>query len=224
LAKGSRRLQLKNAMQAKFDKILIPIAEELIPADQLKHITFDAFFSNTMFHEVAHGLGCLNTINGKGSVQSALKEQYSTLEEGKADILGLYLESRLKEMGELDIDMFNEYTTFLAGIFRSIRFGASSAHGKANLIRFNYFKEKGAFAVDSAGKYSVNMDRMNEAISSLSNLILTIQGDGDYAKAAAMLKQYGVIDDELKSALKRIEEKDIPVDIVFEQGTAALGL
>jgi hypothetical protein len=223
-AKGSRRLQLKNAMQAKFDKILIPIAKELIPADQLQHVTFDAFFSNTMFHEVAHGLGCMNTINGKGSVQSALKEQYTTLEEGKADILGLYLEARLKEMGELDIDLTNEYTTFLAGIFRSIRFGASSAHGKANLVRFNYFKEKGAFAVDSTGKYHVDMEKMKDAIDSLSNIILTIQGDGDYDKAAIMLQQYGNLDSDLKAALKRIEEKDIPVDIVFEQGTEALGI
>jgi hypothetical protein len=223
-AKGSRRLQLKNAMKAKFDKILIPIATELIPADQLQHVTFDAFFSNVMFHEVAHGLGCMNTINGKGSVQSALKEQYTTLEEGKADILGLYLEAKLKEMGELDVDLTNEYTTFLAGIFRSIRFGASSAHGKANLVRFNYFKEKGAFAVDSTGKYHVDMDKMKEAVASLSNIILTIQGDGDYDKAGMMLQQYGNMDEELKSALKRIEEKDIPVDIVFEQGEEVLGL
>jgi hypothetical protein len=223
-ARGSRRLQLKNAMLAKFDKIMMPIATELIPADQLKHVTFDAFFSNTMFHEVAHGLGCRNTINGKGSVQSALRDQYGTLEEGKADILGLYLEARLKEMGELDVDLTNEYTTFLAGIFRSIRFGASSAHGKANLVRFNYFKEKGAFAIDSTGKYHVDMDKMKDAIASLSGLILSIQGDGDYDKAGSLLQQYGTMDEDLKSALKRLEGKNIPVDIVFDQGTAALGL
>jgi hypothetical protein len=224
LAKGSRRLQLKNAMQAKFDKILVPIATELIPADQLGNVTFDAFFSNTMFHEVAHGLGCMNTINGKGSVQSALRDQYTTLEEGKADILGLYLESKLQEMGELDINMTNEYVTFLAGIFRSIRFGASSAHGKANLIRFNYFKEMGAFDVDSTGKYRVDMEKMKNAIQSLSTLILTIQGDGDYEKASGMVQQYGIMDEDLKAALRKIEDKDIPVDIVFEQGTAVLGL
>jgi hypothetical protein len=224
LAKGSRRLQLKNAMQAKFDKILIPIATELIPADQLQHVTFDAFFSNTMFHEVAHGLGCMNTINGKGSVQESLKDQYTTLEEGKADILGLYLESQLKDMGEIELDMMNEYTTFLAGIFRSIRFGASSAHGKANLIRFNYFKEMGAFSVDADGRYRVNVDKMAEAVRSLSALILTIQGDGDYARAEEMLTKYGVMDDSLKAALKKIELRDIPVDIVFEQGTGVLGL
>ena len=224
LHKGSRRLQLKNAMQAKFDKILIPIATELLPEEQLKYVTFDAFFTNTMFHEVAHGLGSSNTINGKGTVRTALKEQYTTLEEGKADILGLYLESKLKEMGELDIDMMNEYTTFMAGIFRSIRFGASSAHGKANLIRFNYFKEKEAFTVDSSGRYQINFEKMTEAINSLSNLILTIQGDGDYEQAVSMIQKYGQIDEDLKAALKRIEEKDIPVDIVFEQGKTVLGL
>jgi hypothetical protein len=224
LAKGSRRLQLKNAMQAKFDKILIPIATELIPQEQLKHVTFDAFFTNTMFHEVAHGLGSLNTIDGKGTVREALKEHYSTIEEGKADILGLYLEAKLQEMGEIDVDLMNEYTTFLAGIFRSIRFGASSAHGKANLIRFNYFKENGAFSVDSTGKYSVDFEKMKEAIISLSNMILVIQGDGDYEKAAGLIKQYGVIDEKLKADLNQIEEKDIPVDIVFEQGLATLGL
>jgi hypothetical protein len=224
LAKGSRRLQLKNAMQAKFDKILVPIAGELIPQEQLKHITFDAFFTNTMFHEVAHGLGCINTINGKGTVRDALKEHYTTLEEGKADILGLYLETRLQEMGELQIDLLDGYNTFLAGIFRSIRFGASSAHGKANLIRFNYFKEKGAFSVDSSGKYRVDFSKMQDAISSLTSLIITIQGDGDYEKAAAMIRQYGKMDEKLTAVLKRIENKDIPVDIVFEQGIGVLGL
>jgi hypothetical protein len=224
LEKGSRRLQLKNAMKAKFDKIMVPIAAELLPPEQVQHVTFDAFFTNTMLHEVAHGLGCSNTINGKGTVREALKEQYTTLEEGKADILGLYLEMRLKEMGELDVELLNEYTTFMAGIFRSIRFGASSAHGKANLIRFNYFKEKGAFTVDSDGLYRIDFDRMTDAINSLSGLILTIQGDGDYEKAASMVRRYGIMDDDLKAALKRIEEKDIPVDIVFEQGTEVLGL
>jgi len=224
LVKGSRRLQLKNAMQAKFDKILIPIASELTPRDQLKHVTFDAFFSNTMFHEIAHGLGSINTINNKGTVREALKEHYTTIEEGKADILGLYLETRLQEMGELDVDLMDSYTTFLAGIFRSIRFGASSAHGKANLIRFNYFKENAAFSVDSAGQYSVNFQKMKEAVNSLSELILTIQGDGDYEKAAQMIQQYGTMDEELGSALKRIENRDIPVDIVFKQGKEVLGL
>jgi hypothetical protein len=224
LNKGSRRLQLKNAMQAKFDKIMIPIASTVLPQEELSHVTFDAFFTNTMLHEIAHGLGCSNTINGKGMVRTALKDQYTSLEEGKADILGLYLESKLKEMGELNVDMINEYTTFMAGTFRSIRFGASSAHGKANLARFNYFKEQGAFTIDSAGYYLINFEKMTQAINSLTSIILTIQGDGDYNRAVTFMQQYGQMDDDLKNALKRIEEKDIPVDIVFEQGKSVLGL
>ena len=177
-------------MQAKFDKIMIPIAGELFPTDQLKHVTFDSFFSNTMFHEIAHGLGPVNTINGKGTIREALKEHYTTIEESKADILGLYLEKRLKEMDEIDPDLMDSYNTFLAGIFRSIRFGAASAHGMANLIRYNYFKEMGAFSQDSTGKYLVDFNRMTEAVNSLSSLILTIEGDGDYEKAANFINQY----------------------------------
>ena len=141
LEKGTRRLQLKNVMRAKFDKILVPISEVLIDEDQRKHITFDAFFGNTMFHEVAHGLGIKNTINGKGTVRKALKEHASALEEGKADVLGLYMINQLHDMGEIEQDLKDYYVTFLASIFRSVRFGASSAHGKANMIRFNFFEE-----------------------------------------------------------------------------------
>jgi hypothetical protein len=225
LAKGSRRLQLKNSMQAKFDKILIPIAQQLIAEDQMQYVTFDAFFSHTMFHEVAHGLGTIkNTVNGRGTAREALKDKYTTLEEGKADILGLFLVDQLKVMGELNADIMNEYTTFLASIFRSIRFGASSAHGKANLIFFNYFKEKGAFTVSDSGRFTVNTDAMKEAIISLSNLIVTIQGDGDYEKASELIRSHAVMDETLKAALKKVEEKDIPVDIIFEQGKEVLGI
>ncbi len=143
LKKGSRRLQLKNSMQAKFDQILVPIADLLIVPEQRKHITFNAFFSNTMFHEVAHGLGIKNTITGNGRVREALRESASALEEGKADILGLYMVSKLLEQGEISEGSLEDfYVTFMAGIFRSVRFGASSAHGKANMIRFNFFKEQ----------------------------------------------------------------------------------
>lgn len=224
LKKGSRRLQLKNAMKAKFDKILIPIAEELIAPEQIDYITFDAFFGNTMFHEVAHGLGVKNTINGKGTVRMVLKDQYSTVEEGKADILGLFLVTELINMGELDTDLRDNYTTFLAGLFRSIRFGSSSAHGKANLIRFNYFKEKEAFVRSEEGIYTVDYEKMKLAVNDLSNEILIIQGNGDYGAAAKMMEKYGVITEELKTDLEKINSKGIPVDIVFNQGLEALGL
>lgn len=224
LQKGSRRLQLKNSMQAKFDKILIPIAEELIVEEQQKHISFEAFFGNTMFHEVAHGLGIKNTINGKGTVREAIMEQYTTLEEGKADILGLFLVTQLKERGELDIDLMDNYTTFLAGIFRSIRFGSSSAHGKANLIRFNYFNEKGAFTQNEEGKYAVDFEKMQEAVNDLSNEIIVIQGDGNYTAAKEMVEKYGVLTDRLNSSLEQITKKGIPLDIIFEQGPEKVGL
>ena len=224
LKKGSRRLQLKNAMQAKFEKILVPISKELIADDQLNHVTFNAFFANTMFHEVAHGLGIKNTINGKGPVREALKDRASALEEGKADILGLYLVTKLNEMKEINVDLMDNYTTFLAGLFRSIRFGASSAHGSANLVRFNYFKEKGAFNMNEQGKYSVNFEKMQEAVNSLSGLILTIQGNGDYEEAGKLIENYGKIGENLQKALDRLKQENIPVDIVFDQGTGILGL
>lgn len=226
LAKGTRRLQLKNAMRAKFDKILVPISEQLIAPEQRKHITFDAFFANTMFHEVAHGLGIKNTIDGSNTVRAALKDTASALEEGKADILGLYMVSKLYEKGEIkDGELMDNYVTFLAGIFSSVRFGASSAHGRANMVRFNFFKEAGAFSRDQeTGYYKVNFDKMSQAVDALSNKILTIQGDGDYEAAKKLLDEQGIVDDQLASDLKMLEEKQIPVDVVFNQGKEVLGI
>lgn len=225
LQKGTRRLQLKNAMRAKFDKILLPISEVLIAEDQRKHITFDAFFGNTMFHEVAHGLGIKNTINGYGTVREALKEHASALEEGKADILGLYMIKQLHAKGELDGDLKDYYTTFMAGIFRSVRFGASSAHGKANMIRFNFFQDFGAFERnDEDGTYRVNYEKLEEAMAALSNKILTLQGDGNYDGVAQLVADMGKIESGLQADLDRLSEASIPVDIVFEQGVDVLGL
>ena len=225
LQKGTRRLQLKNAMQAKFDKILLPIADVLIVPEQRANITFNAFFNNTMFHEVAHGLGIKNTINGKGTVRQSLKEHASALEEGKADILGLYMVTQLFEQGVITEGKLEDYyTTFLAGIFRSVRFGASSAHGKANMVRFNYFAEQEAFKRNEQGLYSVDMDKMRKAMDGLSELILTLQGDGNYQDVDALVADKGMIKPELAADLARLEQANIPVDIVFEQGKEVLGL
>lgn len=225
LEKGTRKLQLKNAMQAKFDKILVPISEMVITPEQRKHITFTAFFSNTMFHEVSHGMGIKNTINGKGSARKALKEKYSAIEEGKADILGLYLVTKLNEMGEFnETDLMDNYVTFMAGIFRSVRFGASSAHGMANMLRFNYFLEKGAFTRNDDGTYSVDMDKMKAASTDLTQKILKIQGDGDYETAANWIETDGVVKPQLQADLDRINDAGVPVDIVFTQGPEVLGL
>jgi len=226
LEKGSRKLQLKNAMRYKFDQILVPISNLMMAEDQRQYITFDAFFENTMFHEVAHGLGIKNTINGQGSVRTVLKEQYSALEEGKADILGLYLVTKLAEMGELgEKDLMDNYVTFMAGIFRSVRFGVASSHGKANMIRFYYFQEKGAFTRDDAsGTYRIDFDKMQAAMNDLANEILTIQGNGNYDAATQMVEDMGYIREALQADLDRISDAGIPRDIRFQQGKTLFGL
>jgi hypothetical protein len=218
--KGSRKLQLKNSMRYKFDKILVPIGSMLIDPAQQAHITFDAFFENTMFHEVAHGMGIKNTLNNKGTVHEALLELYSPIEENKADILGLYIVTRLAEMGELSQkDLLDNYVTFMAGIFRSVRFGAASSHGKSNMISFYYFQEKGAFTRDEkTGTYRVNFDKMTEAVTALSGEILILQGNGDYDGANALLKEKGHIQSQLQGDLDRVNNSGIPVDIRFKQG------
>jgi len=226
LEKGTRRLQLKNAMQAKFEKILEPIANELIDEAQRNHVTFDAFFANTMFHEVAHGLGIKNTINSSGTVREAMLDLASSMEEGKADILGLYMITELHKAGELgDVDIRDYYTTFMTSVFRSIRFGASSAHGKANMVRFNFFLDEGAFVRDAeTGRYSVDYGKMEAAMTKLSRLLLTLQGDGDYDGAAELTNSKGVVAGQLQGDLDRLTSANIPVDITFRQGVAELGL
>jgi len=222
--KGTRRSQLKNAMRAKFDKILLPISNVLIDPQQREYINFDAFFSNVMFHEVAHGLGIKQTINGKGFVREALQEQYSWLEECKADILGLYMVTKLLDEGELDGAIEDYYTTFMAGILRSVRFGASSAHGKANMMSFNFFQQKGAFKKNDKGYYQVDYELFKQAMDELGGMILVAQGDGDKAKVESFQMEYGIIKEDLQDDLNRLTKNDIPVDIVFEQGIDVLGL
>lgn len=224
LEKGTRRLQLKNAMKAKFDKILVPISTALIDESQQKNIKFDAFFSNVMFHEVAHGLGIKNIVNGKGTVRDALKEANSALEEGKADILGLYMVNQLLKKEELTGAQEDYFVTFLAGILRSVRFGASSAHGQANMIAFNYFAEQGAFEKTASGRYKVNAVKMEKAMNGLSELILTLQGNGDYEGVKKLYADKGTIHTDLQNDLDILKTKNIPVDVVFEQGPEMLGL
>lgn len=222
--KGTRRLQFKNTIQAKFDKILMPIAKEFIDPSQIDKVKFDAFFANIMFHEVAHGLGIKNTINHKGTVREALQEQGSWLEEAKADILGLYMVSKLVENKDLPGPIENYYTAFMAGILRSVRFGTADAHGKANMLEFNFFEDKGAFDKIPGGFYKVNFEKFNTAMNELSNLILTLQGNGDKAAVEALQKDKGIIKPDLQSDLNKLQQKGIPVDIIFDQGVKVLGL
>lgn len=224
--KGSRKLQLKNVMRAKFEKILLPISELVIVPEQRKHVKFDAFFENVMFHETGHGLGVTRTLDGKLTIREALKEAYSSIEEAKADILGVYLVGQLNEMGELkDKDMMDNYVTFVAGIFRSVRFGASSAHGKANMMTFYYFLDHGAVSYDAAtGYYTVNHDNMKKAVSDLAGMILTMQGDGNYDAAVKLIAEKGNVNEALQKDLDKIGSAGIPRDIVFDQGKGVLGL
>jgi peptidase M49-like protein len=219
LKKGARRLQLKNVMRLKFDRIMLPIARELIVPDQGSNVTFDSFFENVMFHEVAHGLGIKNTINGRGTVRTSLKERYSALEEGKADILGLYMVRQLRAQNELTTGrMDDNLVSFLASIFRSMRFGSGDAHGRANIAAFNFLERRGAFTRDAVtGQYRVNVDRMLDAMDALSQTILVLQGTGDYTGVGAFQTEYGTISPSLKSDLARLAAKGIPVDIVYQQ-------
>jgi len=225
LEKGTRRLQLRNSMRAKFDQILVPIARDLVAEDLQRHVTFNAFFSNIMFHEVAHGLGIKNTLDGSGTVREAMREHGSALEEAKADVLGLYMITELFDRGELEEgELLDHYVTFLAGLFRSVRFGASSAHGRANMIQFNHFAERGAFTRGADGRYRVDLERMRKAVAELAGRILVLQGDGDHAGAGELLASHGVIRTELAADLARINAAGIPVDVVFEQGVEVAGL
>ncbi len=223
LQRGTRKLQLKNAMQAKFDKILDPISKELMTPESLEHIKFDAFFANVMFHETAHGMGIKNTITGKGTVREALGNQYNALEEAKADVLGLYLVTKLAEMGEYtNTTMEDNYTTFMAGIFRSVRFGAASAHGKANMLTFNYFQNEGAFVRDEQGKYAIDFEKMKVAVEKLAGDILQHQGNGDYEATKAWIGEMTVIKPELQADLDRVNAAGIPTDIYFNMGPQVL--
>jgi hypothetical protein len=222
---GSRKLQLKNSMKAKFDKILVPITEILIDESQRKHITFDAFFENTTFHEVAHGMGVKNTVSGDISVRNALREYYSAIEEAKADIMGLWLVTQLYEMGEITSgEVMDNYVTFFAGIFRSSRFGASSAHGRGNMLNLKYFADNGAFIYTEEGTYKVNFEEMKDAVTSLVEKILFIQGDGDYYAAQQWVETDGVMTDQLRQDLDKVNATGLPIDIVFKQGKDVLGL
>jgi len=225
LAKGSRRLQLKNAMQAKFDKILVPISEVLIDTAQRKNIKFDAFFGNVMFHEVAHGLGIKNTITGKGNLRQALKEQYSGWEEAKADVVGLWMVTWLIEKGELTgITVEDAYVTYMAGLIRSVRFGAAEAHGKANMMCFNFFEDKQAFSQNEDGTFKVDIEKTRQAVNEWSAFILSVEGEGDYNKAVSYMKENGKVRADLQIGLDKLRTANIPKDVVFDQGKEALGL
>ena len=223
--KGSRRFQLRNAMQAKFDKIMKPIGEIVIEPSEQDHIKFDAFFWNVTFHEVGHGLGVKTTINGKGPVDDAMKTERSNWEEAKADIIGLYLVCSLIDKGEIkNITKEDAITTYIVGLLRSVRFGAADAHGVANMMCYNFFEEQGAFKRNGNGTYHIDFDKAQKAMESWIATILQTQAEGNFEFASQFSKENGTIGANLQKDLDKINKAGIPRDIRFNQGLDVLGL
>ena len=216
-AKGARRLQLYNSMMAKFDKIMMPIGEVLMDPEQIQYLSADAFFWNVTFHEVAHGLGVKQTVNGKGTVDEAMGSEKTTWEEAKADILGLFMVSSLIDMGEItDITKEQSIATFIAGIVRSVRFGFASSHGKANMMCYNYMEQHGAFSRNEEGKWVVDFEKAEEAINSWAELIIRTQATGDIEFASAYSKENAAITPALEADIEKVNGAGIPRDIVFD--------
>jgi hypothetical protein len=224
-AKGTRRLQLRNVMQAKFDKIMIPIGNLILCPEQQKNLKFDAFFWNVTFHEVAHGLGIKHTLIGNKDIDDVMKDEKTSWEEGKADILGLYMVIKLIEKGEItNITKEDAVVTYITGIFRSVRFGAGESHGSANMMCFNFMEQNGAFTRDANGLYKINIEKSIDAMNKWAELIIKTQGDGNIDFAIQFRKENGIIKPTLQKDIDKINNAGIPRDIRFNQGLKQLGL
>lgn len=213
--KGSKRVMLKNVQDAKFAKTLIPISRVVLSPAQQKLLAFDAFFTHILMHELMHGLGPHNIVvdGQQTTVRKQLKELSSAMEEAKADISGLWALQFLIDKGVIDKQMERTlYTTFLASAFRSVRFGITEAHGRGVAMQFNYLIDEGAIEVnEKAGTFSVNQSKIKGAVAKLTREILTLQAEGSYEKAKALLDKYAVIRPPMKNAFDRLG--NVPVDI-----------
>ena len=214
-AKGSKKVMLKNISEAKFEKQLKPIAGIVLDSEQLPFVTFEAFFSHALMHEISHGVGPgFITVDGrKTQVNKELKETYSTIEECKADVLGMYNNIFMIDKSLFPRSFSNEtWTTFLASIFRSIRFGITEAHGSGNAIIYNYLLEKGGYEYNSGtNKIEVNYNKIYDSVKDLANKLLTIEATGNYNGAKELISKYAVISPSMKSLIDKLS--DIPVDI-----------
>lgn len=221
---GTRRSQLKNVIKAKFDNILIPISKEVIDPSQQASVSWEGFFNDVMFHEVAHGLGIKNTIDKKKTVKEALGSKHSAIEECKADVLGLWMVTQMVDQKELTGKLEEYYVSFVASVFRSVRFSAANSHGQANMITFNTLLRAGAITRNDKGFYKVNVEKMRQTITKLAGDLLRLQGNGDMAAVENFMKSMAVVEPTLASDLKKINAAGIPKDLIFEQGTDVLGL
>ena len=214
-AKGSKKVMLKNVAQAKYDKLLVPIAKIVLDPDQLQYVTFNSFFTHSLMHEMSHGIGPgFITVNGrKTEVRKELMETYATIEECKADILGMYNNVFMIEKGVFPESFEKEtYATFLAGIFRSVRFGINEAHGGGNAIIYNYLLDKGGYEYDQeTQKVKVNFDKIAGALRNLANRILMIEAKGNYQGAKDMIAEYAVDSPSMRTLREKLSS--LPVDI-----------
>jgi hypothetical protein len=213
--KGSKRVMLKNMQEAKFNKALLPISKVALDPAQQPQISFDAFFTHILMHELLHGLGPHNITAGGGAttVRMQLKELYSAIEEAKADITGLWALQYLIDKGAIDRQMERDlYTTYLASSFRSVRFGITEAHGKGQALQFNYLSDEGGIKYNEASStFSIDPSRIKDAVRKLTTDILTLQAEGSYEKAKALLDKYGTIRPPMQKVLDKLS--DVPIDI-----------
>ena len=226
MEKGSKKLQFKNVMKAKFDKVLQPISNILISENERKNIKFDAFFINNLCYEIADAIIVKTTVNNKGPVKDALKDYYPTINALRADILEQFILTKLHEKGVIkEVELLDNYVIFMANILRSVRFGATISQGSSGVIDFNVLQDMQAFSRDEkTGTYMVNFDKMKSSIEKFSVTIMKILAEGDYDAAKNLIESKGTMQPVLQEDLKRINAAGIPTDIVFEQGTNVLGL
>ena len=213
--KGSKRVMLKNTQDAKFNKTLVPISRVVLdPADQ-SALAFDSFFTHILCHELMHGLGPHNIkVNGQDTtVRKQLKELYSAIEEAKADVTGLWALQYMIDRGIIEKSMERTlYTTYLASMFRSVRFGITEAHGRGVALQFNYLTDEGAIKFNQAnGTFSIDHAKIKDAVRKLTRDLLTMEAEGSYEKAKAILDKFALIRPPMQQALDRL--KDVPVDI-----------
>ena len=212
--KGSKRVMLKNVQDAKFAKTLVPISKVVLPAADQNDVSFEAFFTHIVVHELMHGLGPHNITAGgrQTTVRQELKETFSYLEEAKADISALFAIQHMMAKGVLPKTFERTlYTTYLASAFRSIRFGINEAHGKGIAVQLNYLVDAGAFVVKPDGTFTVNSSAIKEGVAALTRDIMTIEAEGDYAKAKALGERLGVVRPPVQKALDKLT--NVPVDI-----------
>jgi hypothetical protein len=219
-AKGSKKVMLKNVAHAKYDKLLIPIAEIVLDPEQMQYVTFNSFFTHSLMHEMSHGIGPgFIKVDGRDTeVKRELKETYSTMEECKADILGMYNNVFMIEKGVFPSTFEKEtYVTFLAGTFRSVRFGINEAHGGGNAIIYNYLLEKGAYEYnETTQKVKVNFEKIGPALRNLANLVLMIQANGDYQGAKDLIAKYVVNSPSLDALRKKLGHLPVDIKPVYE--------